>query len=126
VRVEAAEPAYDYLANDVFIVKEYSLLQRRSGAGAGPSLETRLEATATARKDGSAAVGVDWSIASTAEISAAVRAKAITAGDCDALSKSGIRSALGALALPTSGKLETMRERLREVLLGEGADRWDF
>jgi hypothetical protein len=28
--------------------------------------------------------------------------KAITAGDCDTLSKSGIRSALGALALPTS------------------------
>jgi hypothetical protein len=61
-------------------IKEYSLLQRRSGAGAGPSLETRLEATATARKYGSAAAGaagpgVDWSIASTAEISAAVRAK---------------------------------------------------
>ena len=68
---------------------------------------------------------IDWSIASTAEITAAVRAEAIVASDVDALSKTGLRTALGALGLPTSGKLEAMRERLREALLGEDKDQWD-
>ena len=98
----------------------YSLAGRRTGAG--PSLEARLECAASeAAKDGA----IDWSIASTAEITAAVRAEAIVASDVDALSKTGLRTALGALGLPTSGKLEGMRERLREALLGEDKDQWD-
>ena len=59
------------------------------------------------------------------EITAAVRAEAIAASDVDTLSKTGLRTALGALGLPTSGKLEAMRERLREALLGEDKDQWD-
>jgi hypothetical protein len=42
-----------------------------------------------------------------------------------ALSKTGIRTALGAMGLPTSGKLEAMRERLRDALLGDDKDQWD-
>ena len=53
------------------------------------------------------------------------RPEAIVASDVDALSKTGLRTALGALGLPTSGKLEGMRERLREALLGEDKDQWD-
>ena len=68
----------------------------------------------------------DWAIASTAEISAAVRAKALTADDCDQLDKSGLRSALTALGLPTSGKLEAMRTRLRNALLAPDADDTDW
>jgi len=115
-----AEPSYAYLEKEVFTRFEYSLAGRR--VGAGPSLEARLESAA------SEAVGkgaIDWSIASTAEITAAVRAEAIVAADVDALSKTGLRTALGALGLPTSGKLEAMRERLREALLGEDKDQWD-
>ena len=78
-------------------------------------------AASEAAKDGA----IDWSIASTAEITAAVRAEAIAASDVDTLSKTGLRTALGALGLPTSGKLEAMRERLREALLGEDKDQWD-
>ena len=76
----------------------YSLRTRRWGAG--PSLEARLESAATARSENGGAAasggadGFDWSIASVAEISAAVRAKALTSEDCDALGKSGLRSAL--------------------------------
>lgn len=68
----------------------------------------------------------DWTIASTAEISAAVRAKALTADDCDQLDKSGLRSALTALGLPTSGKLEAMRTRLRNALLAPDAGDTDW
>jgi len=67
--------------------------------------------------------GLDWTRATTAEIAAAVRAKAITADDCEALDKSGLRSALDALGLPTSGKLEYMRTRLQRALLVDGADK---
>ena len=69
-------------------------------------------------------VAVDWSIASSAEIAAAVRVKAIRARDVDAFDKTGVRSALTALGLPTSGKVEGLRERLREALLGEDAEEW--
>ena len=77
--------------------------------------------------DWAARVGntIDWSIASTAEINAAVRADAIGSSDVAALSKTGIRTALGAMGLPTSGKLEAMRERLRDALLGDDKDQWD-
>ena len=117
---DASEPTYNYLEKEIFTRFEYSLAGRRTGAG--PSLESRLECAASeAAKDGS----IDWSIASTAEITAAVRAEAIAASDVDTLSKTGLRTALGALGLPTSGKLEAMRERLREALLGEDKDQWD-
>ena len=117
---DASEPTYNYLEKEIFTRFEYSLAGRRTGAG--PSLESRLECAASeAAKDGS----IDWSIASTAEITAAVRAGAIAASDVDTLSKTGLRTALGALGLPTSGKLEAMRERLREALLGEDKDQWD-
>jgi hypothetical protein len=120
------------LEKQVFVTPEYSLQARRSGDG--PSLETRLETAAAARAEGQrsnddSAVpddGFDWSIASVAEITAAVRARAITPADCEAMSKSGLRSALGALGLPSSGKLETLRERLREALLAEDAEAWDY
>lgn len=161
IRVEAEEPTYEYLKT-VFVKPEYSLKQRRQGAG--PSLEKRLEAAATARVEESptakakAAPGVagatsvdiagarggeagkavedvfvskkksnfDWGIASTAEISAAVRAKAITADDCAELDKSALRSALSTLGLPTSGKLEAMRTRLQRALLAEDAGDTDW
>lgn len=117
---DASEPTYNYLEKEIFTRFEYSLAGRRTGAG--PSLESRLECAASeAAKDGS----IDWSIASTAEITAAVRAEAIAASDVDTLSKTGLRTALGAMGLPTSGKLEAMRERLREALLGEDKDQWD-
>lgn len=128
VRAETKAPDYEFLKS-VFVTPEYSLRTRRSGAG--PSLEARLESAATARSENGGAAasggadGFDWSIASVAEISAAVRAKALTSEDCDALGKSGLRSALSALGLPTSGKLEAMRERLREALLAEDSDAWD-
>ena len=132
VRVEPTRPGYEYLEKQVFVTPEYSLQARRSGDG--PSLETRLETAAAARAEGQrsnddSAVpddGFDWSIASVAEITAAVRARAITPADCEAMSKSGLRSALGALGLPSSGKLETLRERLREALLAEDAEAWDY
>lgn len=113
-----SEPTYAYLEKEVFTRFEYSLAGRR--VGAGPSLEARLESAAS-----EAAGAIDWSIASTAEITAAVRAEAIVAADVETLSKTGLRTALGALGLPTSGKLEAMRERLREALLGEDKDQWD-
>lgn len=132
IRVEPTRPGYEYLEKQVFVTPEYSLQARRSGDG--PSLETRLETAAAARAEGQrsnddSAVpddGFDWSIASVAEITAAVRARAITPADCEAMSKSGLRSALGALGLPSSGKLETLRERLREALLAEDAEAWDY
>jgi len=121
----SSEPSYDFLEKEVFIKDEYSLLRRRSGAEAGPSLETRLEmsaaAAATASTDG-AASATDWSIASAAEIAAAVRADAIGPADVDGFSKTGIRTALDVLGLPTSGKLESVRERLREALLETRGD----
>lgn len=116
---DASEPSYAYLEKEVFTRFERSLAGRRTGAG--PSLEARLESAASEAAPGA----IDWSIASTAEITAAVRAEVIVASDMDALSKTGLRTALGALGLPTSGKLEGMRERLREALLGEDKDQWD-
>lgn len=50
--VQAEEPTYEYLKT-VFVKPEYSLKQRRQGAG--PSLEKRLEAAATARVEAAAA-----------------------------------------------------------------------
>ncbi|EEH52198.1 uncharacterized protein MICPUCDRAFT_53512 [Micromonas pusilla CCMP1545] len=124
VRVEESEPTYEYLNAEVFVTPEYSLARRRRGAG--PSMERRLEASArsvSASADDDD-VAVDWSIASSAEIAAAVRVKAIRARDVDAFDKTGLRSALTALGLPTSGKVEGLRERLREALLGEDAEEW--
>jgi hypothetical protein len=89
-------------------------------------MERRLEASArsvSASADDDD-VAVDWSIASSAEIAASVRVKAIRARDVDAFDKTGLRSALTALGLPTSGKVEGLRERLREALLGEDAEEW--
>jgi hypothetical protein len=120
VRADATEPTYEYLEKDVFTKFEYSLAGRRSG-DTMDSLETRLESAATEAMSGT----IDWSIASTAEINAAVRADAITSDDVAALSKAGLRTALGAMGLPTSGKLEAMRERLADALLGDDKDQWD-
>ena len=53
-----------------------------------------------------------------------ITAAAIRARDVDAFDKTGLRSALTALGLPTSGKVEGLRERLREALLGEDAEEW--
>ena len=127
VCVVPSEPSYEFLEKEVFIKEEYSLLRRRNGAEAGPSLETRLESSisaAAASADGGAAM--DWSIASTAEINAAVRADAIGPADVDGFSKTGIRTALAALGLPTSGKVESMRERLREALLEKKGTEWEY
>ena len=120
VRADATEPTYEYLEKDVFTKFEYSLAGRRSG-DTMDSLETRLESAATEAMSGT----IDWSIASTAEINAAVRADAIGSSDVAALSKTGLRTALGAMGLPTSGKLEAMRERLADALLGDDKDQWD-
>lgn len=119
-------PLYDFLEKEVFIKEEYSLLCRRSGDEAGPSLEKRLERSVLEAAGTDGGSQIDWSIASTAEITAAVRARAIGANDVAGLDKTAIRTALGALGLPTSGKLETMRERLREALLGEDREEWDY
>jgi hypothetical protein len=121
VRADATEPTYEYLEKEVFTKFEYSLAGRRSGDSMD-SLETRLESAAT---EASSVGTIDWSIASTAEINAAVRADAIGSSDVAALSKTGIRTALGAMGLPTSGKLEAMRERLADALLGDDKDQWD-
>ena len=124
VCVVPSEPSYAFLEKEVFIKEEYSLLRRRNGAEAGPSLEARLESSAAAAADGGTAT--DWTIASTAEINAAVRADAIGPADVDAFSKTGIRTALAALGLPTSGKVESMRERLREALLEKKGTEWEY
>lgn len=58
-------------------------------------------------------------------VSAAVRAKALAPDDCAQLDKSGLRSALGVLGLPTSGKLEAMRTRLQRALMVADADDTD-
>jgi hypothetical protein len=44
----------------------------------------------------------------------------------DGFSKTGIRTALAALGLPTSGKVESMRERLREALLEKKGTEWEY
>jgi hypothetical protein len=125
VCVVPSEPSYAFLEKEVFIKEEYSLLRRRNGAEAGGSLEARLESSAAAAAaDGGTAT--DWTIASTAEINAAVRADAIGPADVDAFSKTGIRTALAALGLPTSGKVESMRERLREALLEKKGTEWEY
>ena len=124
VCVVPSEPSYAFLEKEVFIKEEYSFLRRRNGAEAGPSLEARLESSAAAAADGGTAT--DWTIASTAEINAAVRADAIGPADVDAFSKTGIRTALAALGLPTSGKVESMRERLREALLEKKGTEWEY
>jgi hypothetical protein len=124
VCVVPSEPSYEFLEKEVFIKEEYSLLRRRNGAEAGGSLEARLESSAAAAADGGTAT--DWTIASTAEINAAVRADAIGPADVDAFSKTGIRTALAALGLPTSGKVESMRERLREALLEKKGTEWEY
>ena len=66
------------------------------------------------------------SVASVAEITAAVRAKAITVEDCEALDKSKLQSAISALGLPTSGKQEAMRKRLQDALLAPNARDTDW
>ena len=125
VCVVPSEPSYEFLEKEVFIKEEYSLLRRRNGAEAGGSLEARLESSAAAAAaDGGTAT--DWTIASTAEINAAVRADAIGPADVDAFSKTGIRTALAALGLPTSGKVESMRKRLREALLEKKGTEWEY
>ena len=93
------------------------------GGEAGRAVEDVFVANVARNKTTKA---FDWSIASVAEISAAVRAKAITAEDCEALDKSGLRSALSALGLPTSGKLEAMRKRLQDALLAPNAGDTDW
>ena len=123
-------PTYEYLEKQVFTKREFSLLRRRGGESVGPSLEKRLERSALEARNANAhsdgASSMDWSIASVAEITAAVRVGAIGASDVAGFGKTGIRTALGALGLPTSGKLETMRERLREALLGKDKEMYEF
>ena len=123
-------PTYEYLEKQVFTKREFSLLRRRGGESVGPSLEKRLERSALEARNANAhsdgASSMDWSIASVAEITAAVRVGAIGASDVAGFGKTGIRTALGALGLPTSGKLETMRERLREALLGKDKGMYEF
>ena len=117
VRAETREPDYEFLKS-VFVTPEYSL---RTRSGAGPSLEARLESAATARSENGGAAasggadGFDWSIASVAEISAAVRAKALTSEDCDALGKSGL--VIGAHRARTADQRET-RGDARETARG--------
>ena len=60
--------------------------------------------------------GTNWALVSAAEVAAAVRAGALAPADVDALDKAALRSALLALSLPSAGKLQDLRDRLRAAL----------
>jgi len=110
VRVQDVEPTYPELAA-LFTRTDLSLRQRRAG---DMSQEEALEAQAAG---GSAvAASVDWALVSAVEVSAAVRAGALGPAAVDALDKSALRAALLALELPTAGKQEDLRKRLRAGL----------
>jgi hypothetical protein len=95
----------------LFTRTDLSLRQRRAG---DMSQEEALEAQAAG---GSAvAASVDWALVSAVEVSAAVRAGALGPAAVDALDKSALRAALLALELPTAGKQEDLRKRLRAGL----------
>lgn len=105
-------------SSQVFSRPSLSLRARRVG---DVSQEQALEAAAAAggKTDAAAAPAAsaaDWALASAAEVSAAVRAKALRPADVDALDKPALRTALTALGLPTSGKLADLRDRLRAGL----------
>jgi hypothetical protein len=110
VIVQFGEPTYAELAA-LFTRTDLSLRQRRAG---DMSQEEALEAQAAG---GSAvAASVDWALVSAVEVSAAVRAGALGPAAVDALDKSALRAALLALELPTAGKQEDLRKRLRAGL----------
>ena len=124
VCVVPSEPSYAFLEKEVFIKEEYSLCAAGTARRRGPawrrgwSPRRRRRRTAGRRRTGPSRP--------TAEINAAVRADAIGPADVDAFSKTGIRTALAALGLPTSGKVESMRERLREALLEKKGTEWEY
>ncbi len=108
IRVQPDEPTYAQL-NELFTKTEYSLAARRRGA---VSQEGALEQAVAGTR-------MDWSIASAAEVAAAVRARTLSERDVDALDKSGLRSALTELNLPTAGKVNDLRARLVKGLAGQ-------
>jgi hypothetical protein len=101
----------------IFTRPEWSLRARRSG---DVSQEAALEAAAArgsaAAGGAAAAAATNWALVSAAEVTAAVRAGALSPADVDALDKSALRSALLALDLPSAGKQQDLRDRLRAAL----------
>jgi hypothetical protein len=112
VRTQATEPTYAEL-NDIFTKSEFSLRARRAG---DISQEDALAAQAAAEAKGAGAAARDWALASAVEVSAAVRSGALKAADVELLDKSALRSALMALDLPSAGKQQDLKERLRAAL----------
>ena len=82
-----------------------SLRTRRSGQAR--SLEDKLE-----EKVGESGSVADWSLMSTAEVAAALRAGTVTSGDVASWNKDVCRKACDALDLSSAGKVEALRERI--------------
>mmetsp|Transcript_20068 Transcript_20068/g.68266 ORF Transcript_20068/g.68266 Transcript_20068/m.68266 type:complete len:369 (-) Transcript_20068:378-1484(-) len=111
VAVLDGEPSYEYMLKEVFVKEEYSLKAKRGGEGV-ESQEVRLRGTAAGQMN----TRTDWSLKSAAEVAAALEAGTLTAEDVEAFDKNALRAALGACGLPTSGKVDALRERLRAAV----------
>jgi hypothetical protein len=105
IMVQAEPPTYKELEGSVRSSKT-SLKTTRGGEGLTTE-EERLQAAV-----GGGDEDIDFSLKSGSEIMVAVKAGLVKPSDVERMDKTALRAALGAWGIPTSGKVELLRQRL--------------